>query len=69
MMEATFCVIPVRFTDGVLEAAFERLMLEEVFPSVSKKPGRPGQVTGLRLFPGKNPGEGAKDRAYVEVGR
>jgi len=105
-MEAAFYLIPIRLADGVSDDAFERFMLDDVFPSVSKEPGRPGRVTGLRLFRGNNsgetgnlgeylwvvygavnggsargeldrirafgtqaPAEGAKDGAYVEVGR
>lgn len=38
------------------EADFERLMLDEVFPSINKGPTRAGQVTTLRLLKGNTVG-------------
>jgi hypothetical protein len=35
--------------------AFERFMLDEVFPAIDKSPRRDGQVTGLVLLRGNNP--------------
>lgn len=35
--------------------AFERFMLDEVFPAIDKSPRRDGWVTGLMLLRGNNP--------------
>jgi hypothetical protein len=46
----------ITLSPGKNERAFERFMLEEIFPTIPKNMRRDGQVTGLVLLKGNNTG-------------
>jgi hypothetical protein len=55
-VDTSVSVYAITLPEGVKEDDFNTFMLEEVFPAISKKSTRAGQVTGLYLLQGNTVG-------------